>query len=221
MEMLLNHPDLLIWSGQEYGKPDTEFGCAYAYNIWQSGALDTVTESAKMKMLQSKVSELLLDPQSKVIIFSKYKFMLNLIQDALPSKSVIFHGGMNAKQKEHVKDIFKNDNDCRVFLSSYAGGYGQDLYMADYLINYDLPWSFGQQDQINSRHIRASSEFDKVYIRNLITEDSIEERKQRMLNRKRAMSDSVIDGGDVSSVMTDNDLLGTHLEDFLAKGLDK
>jgi SNF2 family DNA or RNA helicase len=221
MEMLLNHPDLLIWSGQEYGKPDTEFGCAYAYNIWQSGYLDTVTESAKMKYLLRKLDELLSDAGSKVIIFSKYKFMLQLIADVLPCKSVTFHGDMNAKQKERAKEIFRTDPDCLVFLSSYAGGYGQDLYMADYLVNYDLPWSFGQQDQINSRHVRVSSEFDKVYVRNLITDNSIEGRKLRMLNRKRVMSDTVIDGGSVSDVATDNDLLRNHLENFLGEDLDK
>jgi SNF2 family DNA or RNA helicase len=217
MEMLLNHPDLLIWSGQEYGKADTDFGCAYAYNIWQSGALDTVTDSAKLKYLNQKIEEILPEKESKIIIFSKYKFMLNIIADSLPCKSVIFHGEMNARAKEAAKDKFRDDPECRVFLSSYAGGYGQDLNMADYLINYDLPWSFGQQDQINSRHIRASSEFDKVYIRNLITENSIEERKLRTLSRKRAMSDTVIDGGAKTEVATDDDLLRTHLEIFLEK----
>lgn len=213
MEMLLDHPDLVIWSGMEYQK-DSPNGSEYAHNLWQLGVLDDILDSAKIKFLEDELEILTADPESKIIIVSKYKYMLEILQSVLPYESTRFTGDMGAVGKQMSIDRFKSDPDCRILLLSYAGGYGLDLNMADYLINFDLPWSFGMQDQVNSRHIRASSEFDKVYIRNMITDDSIEERKQRILTRKRNISNMAIDGyaGDDSAVQLDNDLLKEHLE---------
>lgn len=216
LEMLLCHPDIIAWSAMEYEKDNPE-GSLYANYLWRSGSINGVVESPKMTYLKEELDIILEDPQSKVLIYSKYKFMLKLLKDYLPWRSVIFTGDLNARQKEAVKQEFTNDPKCRLFLSSYAGGYGLDMNMADYLINYDLPWSFGAQDQINSRHIRASSAFEKVYVRNLIAKDSIEERKFRILERKRRMSDLAIDGtaseGD-ATVALDADFLRSHLEYF-------
>ena len=91
--------------------------------------------------------------------------------------------------------------------------------MADYLINYDLPWSAGTKDQINSRHVRASSGFSKVYIRNMIVNNSVEERKLRILDRKGQLLSSVIDGTDTTTVDISGDYLRTHLEKTLNKDL--
>ncbi len=211
MEMLLDHPDLVIWSGMEYRK-DSPNGSEYAYNLWQSGVLDSTTKSAKVDYLLDELKILTADARSRVIIVSKYKYMLKILSHEIPG-TVMFTGDMSAAEKDVAIKLFRSPSG-RVLLLSYAGGYGLDLNMADYLINFDLPWSFGMQDQINSRHIRASSTFDKVYIRNMITEDSIEERKQRILTRKRQISGLAIDGQqrEVSSVALDNDLLKEHLE---------
>lgn len=218
LEMLLCHPDLIRWSAQEYDK-DSPDGSLYANYLWKSGSLDKITDSPKLAMLEEELKIILEDPSSKVLVYSKYKFMLELIQKRMKYKSVIFSGDLSARKKEDVKAEFTSNPECRLFLSSYAGGYGLDMNMADYLINFDLPWSFGAQDQINSRHIRASSKFGKVYIRNLIAKDSIEERKFRILERKRRMSDLAIDGADPgeldgSTVSLDADFLRSHLEFF-------
>jgi SNF2 family DNA or RNA helicase len=219
MEMLLDHPDLIVESGQKYMNDSPE-GSEYAYGLWQAGELDEIFDSAKFDMLVDELTIILSDPKSKVLVFSKYKYMLELIQHDLPYKykknwgNVIFNGDMSAKAKEAAKKEFTENPDCRIFLSSYAGGYGQDMYMADYLVNYDLPWSFGMQDQINSRHVRVSSEFDKIYIRNMITEWSVEERKQRILTRKRQISRLAIDGqaSNSNAVPMDDDFLKDHLD---------
>lgn len=221
LEMLLDHPDLISWSAAEYVK-DSPDGSAYAYNLIQSGALDElvvkgyVTSTPKLDRLEEEVERLLGDPDSKIIIVSKYKFMLDLINYRLKMSCVKFTGDMTAKEKALAVELFKVPEQ-RVFLTSYAGGYGLDLNMADILINYDLPWSAGTQDQINSRHVRASSEFDKVYVRNLIAKDSVEERKLRILRRKGQLISSVIDGADVDTIEVDGDYLRTHLEKVLKK----
>jgi SNF2 family DNA or RNA helicase len=214
LEMMLDHPELVYWSASEYAK-DSPNGSAYAAHLTDTKILDGIKESQKLRVLKAELELILADPDSKVLVYSKYKPMLRLIADYLPWKSVFYDGDLSAKEKNDVIQRFTADKDIKLFLSSYAGGYGLDMNMADVLINFDLPWSFGAQDQVNSRHIRASSVFGKVYIRNLITENSIEERKFRILARKRRMSEIAIDGAAGSStVEMSDDTLRSHLENF-------
>lgn len=219
LEMLLCHPQLIQWSADNYVSDKPE-GSEYAYLLAKSENLAALP-APKIDVLKEKLVPILADPKSKVLIYSKYKFLLEILQKELPYLSVLFTGDMSPKKQDQAKKVFASSPNIRLFLSSYAGGYGLDMKMADCLVNVDLPWSFGQQDQINSRHIRASSEFKTVYVRNLIFAGSIEERKLRVLDRKRKMSDIAIDGANMggdyadTSVSLDVDFLRAHLEQFI------
>lgn len=217
MEMLLDHPDLIIHSASNYLKGGKE-GSKYAAHLWQSGKLDDILSSPKLDILGEKVSDILSFEDSKILIFSQYKYMLTLMQDVMPCKSVQFHGSMTPQQKAEAVSRFTNDPEVRVLLSSHAGAYGMDMKMANYLINYDLPWSSGRWDQINHRHIRASSEFDKVYLIHMVTEGSTEERKMRVLLRKIRIASAILDGvghDETGSVIVEGDSLRSALESAL------
>jgi SNF2 family DNA or RNA helicase len=217
MEMLLCHPALISWSAKNYTDGKYE-GSEYASLIDADYHLELLPVP-KLDMLKYELEFILEGTDSKVLIYSKYKEMLNILEKELPYKSVQFTGDMSAKEKNEAVRLFTT-SDTRLFLSSYAGGYGLDMAMADYLINYDHPWSFGTQDQINARHVRASSKFKTVFIRNLILHESIEERKMRVLDRKRTMSALAVDGANPGSftggntVNLDTDFLRDHLTEF-------
>ena len=108
--------------------------------------------------------------------------------------SVLFTGDLNAKERHEVKKEFQDDPRIRVFLSSDAGGVGVDLPQANYLCNYDLPWSAGKMDQRNARIIRLSSEWEFITLLNFMVKGSIEERQYAMLEQKRAIASAVVDG---------------------------
>jgi SNF2 family DNA or RNA helicase len=226
LEMLLCHPGLIQWSADNY-LSDKPKGSEYAYLTARSENLAALPVP-KLEVLKAELEPILADPDSKVLIYSKYKYMLEILQKELPYLSVIFTGDMSAKLQDNAKKQFATSPNIRLFLSSYAGGYGLDMNMASHLINYDLPWAFGQQDQINSRHIRASSEFDVVFIRNLVVSNTIEERKMRVLERKRRISELAIDGATPDSaggdafdytVALDQDFLRNHLTWFIKEHL--
>jgi SNF2 family DNA or RNA helicase len=205
LDMLLNHPDLIIQSGQQYeesqearsrgAEKKTWPGSKYAYEVWQSGILDDVTTSPKLDAVALAIEDILAVPGNKVIVFSVNPDMLDLIGDRLPEGSfVTYTGRMSSAAKAYAAQRFESDEQCRVFLSSHAGAFGTDLYMANYLINYDLAWSAGKQDQINARHNRASSEFEDIYILNAITSGTTEPRKLAMLAHKRRVGSAITDG---------------------------
>lgn len=174
-------------------------GSALANEFYLSGVLDGVPKvSTKrqlfVELLQAALDE---DPRSKVVAFSTFKDLLNLVQDDTAPfvKSVQFTGDMNARQKNEAMKQFKGDPKTRLFLSSDAGGYGVDLPEANHLISIDLPWSGGSIDQRESRIIRLSSEWEHVNLTVLVAQGSIEERMHAMVEQKRGVADAFLDGG--------------------------
>jgi SNF2 family DNA or RNA helicase len=227
IKLLLDHPELVWRSGlryhesleaQERGEEATIWpGSKYCYDFCQAHRLDpAIISTPKMDFLITKLDEMLLFPANKILVFSRYPEMLMKIQDRAGYPAVMYHGGMTSKQKAGAVATFTQDKDCRVFLSSHAGAYGTDMHMANYLINYDLPWSGGTWDQINGRHQRVSSEFGKVFIRDIIMKGTTEVRDLAMVRHKLKVAGAVVDGEVPHSGRIENDLIS--LTDFLQGG---
>lgn len=198
LRMLCDHPELVRLSAQFFADEDTSVGSEYAYEIVKErGLLDKVTRTPKMtSFVQGCLLNLEESPTTKVVVFSTFKPTLRWLLEEFAAhgrKGVLFTGDMSAKQKDAAKHKFTEDPYCRLFLSSDAGGYGVDLPNANYLKNYDLPWSAGKLEQRNSRIIRLSSDFDKVHVENWLIKGSVEERQHRMLAEKMAIASAIVD----------------------------
>ena len=209
LRMLCDHPDLVRLSSRLYADDTTDQGSEYAYEIVKErGLLDTVTRTPKMSaFLEGCLLNLEESARTKIVVFSTFKPTLLWLKEAFAKErigSVIFNGDMNAKQKDAAKREFATVDRCRVFLSSDAGGYGVDLPNANYLKNYDLPWSAGKLEQRNSRIIRLSSEFDKVHVENWVIKGSVEERQYDMLRAKAAVASAMVDkrGADTKGALS-------------------
>ncbi|MGW5818432.1 hypothetical protein, partial [Streptomyces noursei] len=83
---------------------------------------------------------------------------------------------------------------------------------AQYLVNYDLPYSNGVLSQRNTRHVRASSKFDRVHVTNLVVEETIEERVQATLALRQKLSQAVVDGTGAGALDMDIESLAEHIE---------
>lgn len=218
LDMLLNHPDLLVMSGQRYEDSERQRqtgveratwpGSQYCYEVWQDGVLDDVLTSPKLDAVVETLEGILSTPRNKTLVFSVNPDMLDLLAARLPDGvAVTYTGRMSASAKASAAQRFETDPECRVFLSSHAGAFGTDLWMANYLVNYDLAWSSGKQDQINARHSRASSQWKDIYVLNAITKGSTEPRKLSMLAHKRRVGSAITDGhGSDEKGRIDNDL---------------
>lgn len=198
LRMLCDNPQLVVNSALKYKDPNyPKEGSAYADEVYKLGLVPINIGTPKLDAVMEYIQQVLQeDPKNKVVLFSFFKDNLKLIQDASRSltRSVLFTGDMNAEQKDEAKQLFANDHDVRLFLSSDAGGYGVDLPMANYLISYDLPWSSGKLEQREARIIRLSSQFAHVTIATFVMQGSIEERQYEMLQQKRSINEAFIDG---------------------------
>jgi len=141
---------------------------------------------------------------SKVIVFSEWQRMLELVRDHCTAKRIGFawHTGSVPQQKRR-EDInrFKQDPDCRVFLTTDAGATGLNLQVASIVVNCDLPWNPARLEQ---RIARAWRKFQTqaVTVINLISEGTIESRMLETLATKRSIAESVLDRTtDVTSII--------------------
>lgn len=197
LHLLLDDPQLLRASAEAYDDPDSDHGSKYASQLRADGRLlPEGTHGAKLDACVEIVEEYMAeDERHKVIVFCRFKGILPMLAERLDKYGpVLFHGGMNGKERAEAIAQFGEDPDTRLFLSSDAGGYGVDLFMASHLINYDRPLSSGALKQRNGRHVRASSTFRNVYIDNLIVADSVEEYQGSKLDFKNKVAGAIVGG---------------------------
>jgi SNF2 family DNA or RNA helicase len=197
LRMLCDNPQLVSASAHNYDDPDTKSGSEYAAKLVAAGKLTGLTDAPKLEACLEYIQDVLdEDPKNKVVLFSFFKDNLRLLQRATSklTDSVLFMGGMSAEDRDTAKQKFQTDPNCRLFLSSDAGGYGVDLPQANYLISYDLPWSSGKLEQREARIIRLSSEFPHVTIATFVMQGSIEERQYEMLQYKKSVNEAFVDG---------------------------
>jgi SNF2 family DNA or RNA helicase len=213
MEMLLAHPTLLAQSANNYLTTDDR-GSRYAADLLLA-AFPLPPTSPKLDFLVERATEILHeDPQAKLLVFTWYKGMLPLMAQRFRDIGfdvTTYDGDMSVREKEASVSRFATDPKIRIFLSSHAGAYGVDMPFANWLINYDIPWGAGKAAQINGRHVRASSEFDVVHVRDIVVAGSIEERKLATKRQKGALSEGVIDGkGGRAEISNEVETLKSH-----------
>ena len=153
--------------------------------------------SPKLDELKNILPELLEQAGNKIIIFSEWVKMLDLIRDYLDKQHVgyAWHTGQVAQTKRRAEiNRFKHDAACRVFLSSDAGATGLNLQVANIVINVDLPWNPAKLEQRIARAWRKH-QTRRVSVINLVCEHSIEHRIMSILEHKSSLAQGVLDGG--------------------------
>lgn len=154
--------------------------------------------SPKLEELERLLPDLLADPERKVIFFSEWERMLELVRELAEELGIDFawHTGSVPQQKRRLEiDRFKRDPGCRLFLSTDSGAVGLNLQVASAVINLDLPWNPAKLEQRIARAWRKNQK-RKVDVINLVTESSIEHNILHLLDHKSAIAASVLDGGD-------------------------
>lgn len=158
--------------------------------------LDRKTRTCpKCDELETILEEIRDSGDSKVIIFSEWERMLELVRDVCRQLKLGFawHTGSVPQQRRRAEiSSFKNDPACRVFLSTDSGATGLNLQAASVVINCDLPWNPAKYEQRIARAWRKHQS-RPVTVINLISEETIEHRMMGTLAGKQALSDGVLD----------------------------
>jgi superfamily II DNA or RNA helicase len=140
-----------------------------------------------MEQIESKSSG------HKILVFSQFVSMLELIKTALAEKQIGFEWLTGStKNREAVVNNFQRNNDIRVFLIGLkAGGTGLNLTEADYVYLVDPWWNPAVENQAIDRSYRIGQHKPVVAVR-LICPDTIEEKILQLQEVKRSLSDDVV-----------------------------
>ncbi len=176
--------------------------------------LDKKTDfGAKTDEVAQLLDEMLEDPGTKVVIFSQWLGTHELIRRRLESRPwdhVFFHGGVPSGQRKGLVDRFREDPNCRVFLSTDAGGVGLNLQHANVVVNMDQPWNPAVLEQRIGR-VHRMGQSQPVRVVNFIASGTIEEGMLGVIGFKQGLFAGVLDGGQ-SDVFLGESRLGKFME---------
>ncbi|HYQ56855.1 MAG TPA: DEAD/DEAH box helicase, partial [Draconibacterium sp.] len=181
LRQLANHPSLIEQDAKE-----------------RSGKFDEI-----FRMLCNLVAE-----KHKVLIFSSFVTHLELLEKRIADEKWKY-SKLTGKttQREKVISRFQEDENNRIFLISLkAGGVGLNLTEADYVFIIDPWWNPAAENQaINRAHRNGQDKH--VFVYRFITENSIEEKIQKLKNRKKSLADKFINSNNPFEQITQEEII--------------
>ena len=159
--------------------------------------------SSKLERLDELLERLLEEPDRKMIVFSEWTSMLDLIQPLLSKREaryVRLDGSVPQKKRQQIVHTFQHEPDCRAIVMTNAGATGLNLQAANTVINVDLPWNPAVLEQrIGRAHRMGQKQPVQVFV--LVTEQTIEEGMLSTLSLKHDLALAALDvDSDVDAV---------------------
>ena len=167
-----------------------------------------INSSGKMVFLD-KLLEKLRREKSKILIFSQFTMMLDLIEDYLRWKAYEFErldGAVKGQQRQEAIDRFNRNADGMTpdeepedgsfvfLLSTKAGGVGLNLTAANYVLLFDHDWNPQNDLQAQARCHRIGQK-KEVMIFRLVTRGTYEEKMFQVASQKLGLEQAVMSGG--------------------------
>ncbi len=151
--------------------------------------------STKLEYLEELFEQLWQQPDRKVVLFSEWTTMLNLIERQLRRFQVEYvrlDGSVPQRKRQQLVHRFQKDPVCRLFMTTNAGSTGLNLQAANTVINVDLPWNPAVLEQRISRAHRMGQQRPvDVYL--LVSTETFEERLLSTLEDKRELALAALD----------------------------
>jgi SNF2 family DNA or RNA helicase len=149
--------------------------------------------SAKLQSLMVMVEELLAENR-KILLFSQFTSMLELIESELQQRGIEYAllTGRTKDRRKPVQD-FQSGKRSIFLISLKAGGTGLNLTAADTVIHYDPWWNPAAENQATDRAYRIGQE-KPVFVYKMIAKGTVEEKIQHLQQEKSALASGVLDG---------------------------
>ena len=127
------------------------------------------------------------DLSLKVLIFTEFVPTQTMLAEFLQERGfsvACLNGSMGMEERQRVQERFAND--CRILVSTDAGGEGLNLQFCHIVVNYDIPWNPMRLEQRIGRVDRiGQSKLVKAF--NLVLQDTVEYRVREVLEEKLAV----------------------------------
>lgn len=175
----------------------------------------------KLKIASSKtaaflsLAEELRESGHRALVFSQFTSHLALVKRELDARGIEYlylDGSDTASKRAQLVDEFRQGDAPLFLISLKAGGTGLNLTAADYVIHLDPWWNPAIENQASDRVYRIGQD-RPVTIYRLIAENTIEEKILRLHETKKSLADALLEGADMSSRLTKDEILKLLMED--------
>ncbi len=176
----------------------------------------SLPSSAKLDSLMEIVGELI-ENKHRALVFSQFTSFLaqaKKLLDTLKIPYLYLDGQTPIKQRAQLVEEYQQGDAPLFLISLKAGGTGLNLTAADYVIHLDPWWNPAIEDQASDRSHRMG-QTRPVTIYKIIASQTIEERILEMHRNKKSLSDSLLEGGDMSTKLTKKDILNMLQDSYL------
>jgi len=176
--------------------------CCHPDLVLGKGQIQIPSPAKFLEMLE-KTREALEDGH-RVLIFSQFTGMLDILGDALEREGVGFYrldGQTTPRERQRLVDRFQEENPSgpSVFLASLkAGGVGLTLTNADFVFHYDPWWNPQVENQATDRAHRIGQK-RPVFVYRFLTRGTVEEKVKALKDEKLLLFDMVMGEVDPAS----------------------
>lgn len=151
--------------------------------------------SSKLEKLNEVLGQLAQEKGRKLLLFSEWTTMLDLITPLLGKHGLRFvrlDGQVPQRKRQQLVHEFQRDPRCQAFMTTNAGSTGLNLQAANTVINVDLPWNPAVLEQRIARAHRLGQK-QPVQVFVLVTEQTIEENLLATLSAKHQLALAALD----------------------------
>ncbi|MFF8264423.1 DEAD/DEAH box helicase [Streptomyces virginiae] len=182
--------------------------CNHPAHYLGDGGATGGSRSGKLELLDELLDTIVAEGGS-VLVFTQYVTMARLIERHLSARGIatqLLHGGTPVARREELVDRFQAGEVPVFLLSLKAAGTGLNLTRAGHVVHFDRWWNPAVEEQATDRAYRIG-QTQPVQVHRIIAEGTVEDRIARLLERKRALADAVLAGGESAlTELTDAEL---------------
>lgn len=139
------------------------------------------------------------NPKEKTLVFVRYRETLGSLAELLKKSEIgfsVFHGSLSGPDKDAAITSFREK--VPVLLSTETGGEGRNIQFCNTLVNFDVPWNPMAIEQRIGR-IDRIGQAREVFVFNLVSRGTLEERVLDLLEEKISMFELVV--GEVGAIL--------------------
>ncbi|WP_342600157.1 DEAD/DEAH box helicase [Psychrobacillus sp. FSL H8-0483] len=171
-------------------------------------AEDMLERSEKLARIVTLAGEIAARGE-QCLIFTQYIGMGHLLQHCLAElydiDTPFLTGSMPKNQRDHLVEAFQAKEFPIFLLSLKAGGTGLNLTAASHVLHADRWWNPAVENQATDRAYRIG-QTNFVHVHKFITIGTIEEKIDKLLVEKQALSEELIHSSQWITEMSDTDL---------------
>jgi len=186
LRLVCNHPDLF-------------YSRSFNYDTNEESFREIMNASNKLKFLD-KVMPRLLDAGHKILMFTQFVLMLDIIEEFLIFKNYEYDrldGTTRNSDRQKIIDSFNNGRSKIFILSTRAGGLGINLTSSDTVIFVDSDFNPYRDIQAFCRAYRIGQK-NKVMVYRLVSKFTVEEKIVENATKKLMLGEMIINPIDQS-----------------------